>query len=260
MFSTEIERVLNTVAGLIQNTQRILFVTGAGISADSGLPTYRGFGGLYNDQSTEDGIPIETALSGEIMGCNPALSWKYLSQIESSCRGAQPNAAHTMLAMLEQTEREVWILTQNIDGLHRMAGSKNLIEIHGNLYELECTACEHSETVKNYAHLTFPPACPKCGNTIRPRVVLFGESLPEKALRTVHREYNKGFDVVFSIGTTSVFPYIAAPILSAREAHIPTIEINPEPTHLTHQVTHVLPLKAALACTALWERAFHATP
>ena len=117
----EIERV----ASFLRSASSVLFVTGAGISADSGLPTYRGIGGLYEGAETPEGIPIEEALSGYMMRKNPALTWKYIQQIEAASRGASFNRAHSVLAEAERRFERVWVLTQNVDGLHRMAGSKN---------------------------------------------------------------------------------------------------------------------------------------
>src|SRR5919197_2935529 len=128
-------------AKILRSARRTLFVTGAGISADSGLPTYRGIGGLYEDAATEDGIPIELALSGHMMKRDPALCWKYIAQIERACRGATFNSAHAFLAEVEAAVPGTWVLTQNVDGFHRAAGSRQLIEIHGDVHRLVCVGC-----------------------------------------------------------------------------------------------------------------------
>ena len=127
---------IDQVVKFLQNAKEIFVVTGAGISADSGLPTYRGFGGLYDGKTTEDGIPIEVALSGPTFRNRPRLTWKYLAQIEEGARGAVHNRAHEVLAEMEQRFDRVWVLTQNIDSFHTTAGSKNVIEIHGNMKRL----------------------------------------------------------------------------------------------------------------------------
>ena len=106
---------IDEIAGRLKDCSSILFVTGAGISADSGLPTYRGIGGLYEQDGTEDGIPIEAALSGAMFQRDPALTWKYIHQIESACREAGPNRAHEAIAELERRFDRVWTLTQNVD-------------------------------------------------------------------------------------------------------------------------------------------------
>lgn len=242
--------VVARIVGELRRARRLLFITGAGISADSGLPTYRGIGGLYNDQHTEENFSIETALSGSMLEANPAITWKYLGQIESACRGARFNEAHTIIAGWQE-RFEVCVLTQNIDGFHRDAGSRNLIEIHGDIHDLFCTRCDYAATVPDYSSLQIPPACPRCQALVRPRVVLFGEALPSAAIQHLYAELNQGFDLVFSIGTTSVFPYIAGPVAQASQAGIPTVEINPGDTHVTRLVDYKLAASAADSLRAI---------
>lgn len=248
------EKGIETVAAFLREASSVLFITGAGISADSGLPTYRGIGGLYEDAETPEGIPIEEALSGEMMRQNPVLTWKYIHQIEASARGASFNRAHSILAEAERRFERVWVLTQNVDGLHRKAGSKNVIDIHGDVHDVLCTACEHRSTVEDYSHLAPLPLCPDCEAPLRPDVVLFGELLPRKKVETLERELLRGFDVVFSIGTTSVFPYIARPVVEARMKRKATVEINPGETLISGAVDVKLEMRAAEACEALWAR------
>ena len=246
-----IEAVLSEVATLLGRAQRPLFITGAGISADSGLPTYRGIGGLYNDSLTEEGFPIEEALSGHMLACRPEVTWRYIGQIESNCRGAGPNAAHRLIAALEKEKRGLWVLTQNIDSLHRKAGSKNLIEIHGTVHRLLCTECDYTRKLEDYADLTLPPECPKCRQLVRPDVVLFGEMLPRLALEQLAQVMENGPDFVASIGTTSVFPYIAHPVWWACQNGVPAVEINPGDTEVSAIASHRIKMGAAQALTAL---------
>ncbi len=246
---------LERVVGALRGARSLLFITGAGVSADSGLPTYRGIGGLYQERDTEDAVPIEVALSGEMLAREPALTWKYLGQIERACRGAGPNAAHRAIAAMESHFERVCVLTQNIDGFHREAGSRNLIEIHGDIHELHCPACGHRTTVASYAELAeLPPPCPRCFGTLRPTVVLFGEMLPEAALAHWYRELERGFDAVFSVGTSSVFPYIAGPVVEAAQLGIPTVEINPGETRVSRLVEVRVRRGAAETLAALMAR------
>ncbi len=237
---------IHRVSSLLKGCKSILFITGAGISADSGLPTYRGIGGLYNDKSTEDGIPIEMALAGETLQKHPEITWKYLSQIEKNCRQARFNRAHQVIAEMESNFQRVWVLTQNIDGFHRDAGSKNVIEIHGNMHTLICLKCKWQTRVKDYSQLSvIPPLCPECGNIVRPELVFFGEMLPDYECQILARELSRGFDIYFSIGTTSVFPYIQQPIIEANRLKRPTIEINPAQTEVSRLVDIKINLGAA---------------
>ncbi len=244
---------LNEIARKMREARRLLFITGAGISADSGLPTYRGVGGLYNAGETEDGLSIEEALSGECFSVRPDITWKYLSRIEHNCRGVQPNAAHHAIAQLERGDRsrQVVVLTQNIDGLHLQAGSTNVIEIHGTLGERHCTACGKPAAVDVPGDRFGVPRCAECGAVVRPNVVLFGEMLPEKALGRLYAELAVGFGMVVVIGTTAVFPYISEPVMRAVREKVPTVEINPARTRLSDSVDHYLPMRAVEAMSGI---------
>ncbi|CAF1159118.1 unnamed protein product [Didymodactylos carnosus] len=244
--------ILEAAAKDLRHARRVLVITGAGISADSGLPTYRGIGGLYSDgQETEEGLTIEEALSGYTMRTEPDICWKYICQIESTCRAVKHNAAHEALVAFESKFEQFTVLTQNIDGLHRSAGTKDLIEIHGNIHELFCTACNHEKQVVNFADLKIPPDCERCGALVRPRIVLFGEMLPAPALTRLSEIMDKGVDAVITIGTTSVFPYIAGPVLRASETNAITIEVNPSNTKVSHAVRYRLRERAIVALPEL---------
>ena len=241
----EREEKIQIVAELLREAESILFITGAGVSAESGLPTYRGVGGLYEGGQLAGGeMPIEQALSGLMWRQRPEVTWRHLLEIERACRQARPNRAHEVMAQLERTRPRVWVLTQNVDGLHRAAQSRQVIPIHGSLHALECTECEWTEQVADLsAYDELPgdelPSCPACGGLIRPQVVLFGEMLPPAAVERYERELRRGFDLILSVGTTSQFPYIAAPLLEAARRQTPSVEINPTPTPVSHAATYV---------------------
>jgi NAD-dependent deacetylase len=248
------DATLDAVAALIGKAEKPLFITGAGISADSGLPTYRGVGGLYDGNLTAEGISIEEALSGRMLAARPEVTWRYIGEIEANCRGAGPNDAHRVIAALERDKPGLWVLTQNIDGLHRAAGSNKLIEIHGTIHRLSCTACDYTKKVTDYDGMNLPPSCPACGRLLRPEVVLFGEMLPEEAIAQLSKVLEADPDLVVTIGTTSVFPYIAGPVWRASQRGIPTVEINPGESEVSSIVTHRLKLGAGAAMRALWAR------
>jgi NAD-dependent deacetylase len=244
--------LVDIVAELLAKSKSALFITGAGLSADSGLPTYRGVGGLYNDKDPEDGVKIEVALSGEMLNRRPTVTWRHIAKIEEACRGARPNKGHQVIAALEQRMERVVVLTQNVDGLHRQAGSSNVIDIHGRLHHLKCVRCDFAVEVRDFAGLQLPPACPTCKSLVRPDVVLFGEALPSDPFTRLQEQLDLGFDLVFSVGTTALFPYIARPVLVARSEGIPTVEINPGHTDLTDIVDIRLKSTAAKALAAIW--------
>ena len=244
---------MRALAAELARAKRVLVITGAGISADSGLPTYRGVGGLYDSGPTEDGVAIEEALSGTMMRTRPELCWKYLDEIEQACRGRQPNAGHEVLAALAPRYEQFTVLTQNVDGFHRNAGSRDLIEIHGNLHQLHCSSCPYETEVQDYDGLDLPPSCPYCAGLVRPRVVLFGEALPERELSRLYQVIEQGVDLVVSIGTTSVFPYIAQPVIAAARKGVPTAEINPGSSEVSHLVRYRVRERAAVALQQLRE-------
>lgn len=245
--SSQAERIRARLAGM----KRLLFITGAGLSAESGLPTYRGVGGLYVDAETEHGMPIERALSGPVFQRQPDITWQHIAQIERAVRAAQPSAAHRLIATLE-ARFQVVVLTQNVDGLHRAAGSSDIIDIHGDCHELLCTRCSFRETRRDYAGLPIPPHCPRCAAVVRPDVVLFEEMLALEKLQRLRRELAHGFDAYFSVGTTSSFPYIAQPIVEAKRHGRLSVEINPESTSVSELVEFRLSCSAGRALSAIF--------
>ncbi len=246
------QKNIEKVISHLKNCKSILFITGAGLSADSNLPTYRGIGGLYNDEHTEDGIPIEEALSGAMLVRRPALTWRYISRIEAACRDAVFNRGHQVIAEMERHFPRVWVLTQNVDGFHHRAGSKNIIDIHGDVHSLCCTHCNHRRNVEDYSTLNIPPQCPSCSALERPEVVLFGEMLPPDKLFQLEKILYEGFHLVFSIGTSSLFPYIVQPVMEARALGTPTVEINPDQTDISQMVDVKITARAAEALDAIW--------
>ena len=147
-----------------------------------------------------------------MLAARPEITWNYLLELEKATRGVVPNRGHRVIAEMDEYFDEVWTITQNVDGLHHRAGSRNVIDIHGDLHNLGCTRCDYGTTVPDYAELTLPPRCPACQGVLRPAVVLFGEQLPTCKLARFWREFERGFDMVFSVGTSSLFDYIAAPV------------------------------------------------
>ena len=263
----EIEQKLEAIATELQQAKRVLFITGAGISADSGLPTYRGVGGLYNSGKTEEGYPIEQCLSASMFRVRSDITWKYMFQIGEAVMQCEPNPAHKIIAQWEkefaQSGGKVVVFTQNIDGYHRLAGSENVLEIHGSLEKLFCAKCSwesrlnlHDPTSIEHLKLLCQnsvPTCPMCESVIRPRIVMFEEMLPRQVLMQFEEEFDNGngFDMIFSVGTSAMFPYITGPVYTAIHCGKTTVEINPVAGELSHRVTYCLPLGAADALTRL---------
>ncbi len=221
---------LDALARAIERDRDVLFITGAGLSADSGLPTYRGVGGLYDHSATDSGMSIEDALHIDTFRRRPHLTWHHIRTIAETCEGARPNRGHHVIAALESALDRVVVLTQNVDGFHTRAGSRSVIEMHGSLGRLECTQCDWSAEAPDLSTLPPVPRCPVCTGITRPPVVLFGEALPEAAVQQYEAELHRGFGVVVSVGTSSLFPYISAPVQIVQGAGGIAAEINPGST------------------------------
>ena len=251
---SEIERVCERLS----DASCPLFITGSGVSTGAGLPTYRGIGGLYEGKQTEDGMPIEQALSGWMMRDRPEITWKYLWEIAECCRGAQPGPSHRTIADIVRAKPHAWVLTQNVDGLHAASGVvENLIEIHGRASTLLCTACRgefdgDALLFSKACRPPDPPECPSCGELLRPDVVLFGEMLPDAEVKKYDALTTAGIDLVLSVGTSSLFPYITAPVELANEAGVPTVEINTGRTEVSDRVTYRIEQACDDALAALW--------
>lgn len=248
-----VEGAIDHVARRLATAERVLFVTGAGLSADSGLPTYRGLGGLYEDADTEEGIPIERALSGPMFSARPDVTWRHVCRIEEACRGAEPNDGHRAIAELEAIMKVV-VLTQNVDGLHKSGGSTDVIDIHGDVLDLMCTMCSYRERVDSYAGMQVPPRCPDCRGLVRPDVVLFEEMLPVEKLSRLESELARGFDVALSVGTSSLFAYIAGPISHLGARGCLTVEVNPGETEVSAVVDVIIREGAAATLRKIVDR------
>jgi len=253
--SLDDERAVDSIVQAMSRARRLLFITGAGMSADSGLPTYRGRDGIYRtQQTTPHGLSIEQALSGPMLRTRPEITWHYLLELEKTSRHAAPNRGHHVLAEMDGYFDAVWILTQNVDGLHQRAGSRNVLDVHGSLHALECMRCGQQTTTPDYSKLTLPPRCSECEGPIRPQVVLFEEELPYDKLSRLWCEFGAGFDLIFSIGTSSMFEYIVEPVLVGRQMGIATVEINPETTPISSEVDIKIGAGAATVLASIWER------
>ena len=215
---------------ILCDARRVLILTGAGVSAESNVPTFRGGGsaGVWR------GMSFEQLSSAQMVEENLPLVWEWFDYRRKIVGECEPNAAHTALSDWQRAGdfEEFTLVTQNIDGLHRRAGSSKILELHGNIWRARCRMCGETFDVRDLPADERPPVCKMCGDFLRPNVVLFGENLPVKILETAV-ERAKSCDVCLVIGTSSlVYPAASLPEI-ARQAGAKIIEINPEPTALT---------------------------
>lgn len=237
----------------LEKANNILFVTGAGISVESGIPTYQEVGGLYNNNELIEGKTIEEIMSGKTILENPGLVWKCLIERSSFCQNIHFNHAHKVITEMEQHFKRVIVFSQNIDGLHRKAGTQNIIDIHGDIHNLYCAHCSHSEYAENMEKIYLPPNCQNCGAIMRPDVVFFGEALPNKKMMHLAQEVTMGFDVIFIIGTSGKLPYVVGPVGSLHKRGAFTVEINPNQTDISEKVNKKITGKAAEVLGCIWK-------
>ncbi len=197
------------------------------MSAESGVPTFRGTGGLWRNYN-----PHELA-TPEAFARDPLLVWEWYNWRRGLIHEAQPNAGHLALAALEQQGRHVTIVTQNVDGLHGRAGSTHVIELHGSIWKSICTGCSKVDWDHRPKLSTLPPLCRECHQMLRPGVVWFGENLPPMAWEASAEACSEA-GVVLVIGTSGVVYPAAGLVPLAREAGAKIIEINLEATPLSH--------------------------
>ncbi len=243
---------LDAVGVLLSQARSALFITGPGVSQDSGLSHYRGIAGLRR-KKPEDARLFEAALSIDMLQRRPEMTWKYLLRMEEQVRAAAPNRAHEVLVKLEREIKRTTIMTINVDRLHQRAGSRNVIEMHGAMFDLLCSTCELSTRHETFDALDIPPKCKTCGAQLRPDMPLFGEALPVDPFTRLQQELDVGFDIVFAIGTPTMFPYLARPVLLARAAGIPTVEIGPQQSEISDIVDFRFKASTESVMGAIWD-------
>lgn len=235
----------------LKTAQQITVLTGAGISAESGVPTFReAQTGLWAQYDAQE------LATPQAFQRNPKLVWQWYAWRRELVAKAKPNAGHLALAQLERSVPQFTLITQNVDGLHARAGSQNIVELHGNIMRTKCF--DNGHFVQSWPETAeLPPLCPHCGSLLRPDVVWFGENLPHDALETAVSSA-QSCDIFFSIGTSSLVQPAASLPLEAVHAGSLTIEINPQQTPLTAHVAVALSGTAGSILPALVAAAFPA--
>jgi NAD-dependent deacetylase len=212
---------------------RVTVLTGAGVSAESGVQTFRDKDGLWQQLSPQELASIDGFLR------NPKRVWEWYQHRRRILHAVEPNPGHFALTELQRLLPKLTIITQNVDRLHQRAGSAAVVELHGNLEENFCAQCRAPYPYDIDVNESELPCCEECGGLIRPAVVWFGEMLPAEAIEEAERA-SSTCDVFLSIGTSAeVYPAAALPLLAKREGAF-LVEINPEPTSQTPAADCVL--------------------
>lgn len=212
-------------AGKVLAEGRALTVlTGAGISAESGIPTFRGKDGYWRNYR------VEELATPQAFQSNPSLVWEWYSMRRGLLASVRPNPAHYAIAEMERLAGAFTLITQNVDGLHRLAGSRRVLEIHGSIWRVRCVECNLREE-RRKAFEDLPPRC-GCGGLLRPDVVWFGEMLPGDVLTESYRAV-ESCDVMLVVGTSGVVQPAASFPYMAKERGAKVIEVNPEGTPIS---------------------------
>ncbi len=223
---------MDEIRASLESASSIAALTGAGVSAESGIPTFRGPGGLWRNFRPED------LATPEAFARDPKLVWEWYDWRRSVIAAAQPNAAHIALAELERSAKNFTLITQNVDGLHDRAGSGRVLKVHGDIWVLRCSSCGREREDLRPSIPDLPPRC-ACGGFERPGVVWFGEALPQEIWR--HAEYAARTANIFLVIGTAAAVYPAAGLVAlAKSAGAKVIEINVAETPVSASADFVL--------------------
>ena len=236
------QEIVQELAEMIGKASRIVAFTGAGISAESGVPTYRGEGGVWNKYDPTVYAHIDYFMK------DPTLYWSFFHDVRYDVlRKAKPNEAHLALARLEKAGKLKAVITQNIDGLHQLAGSRKVLELHGSTRDIYCLECGRHFTIDELHEMLIrqnPPPCAHCGGMLRPAVVFFGEGLPRDVLEEATEDAMK-CDLMIAIGSSLVvYPAALLPERAKRSGARLAI-INHDPTPLDEIADLVISASAA---------------
>ncbi len=222
---------------MIERTNRIVAFTGAGISAESGIPTYRGADGVWNKYDPDKYANVNYFFR------DPTYYWNFFRDVRYRVlKAAEPNEGHKALARLERLGCLAAVITQNIDGLHQSAGSSNVLELHGNTSRIGCLNCgaDYSiDEVYQQLETQLPPTCRICGGMLKPRVVMFGEALPAETLEQASQESGR-CDLFISVGSSLVVQPAASMPVIAKRAGAALVIVNQDATPLDNQADLVI--------------------
>jgi len=223
---------MDAVRKWLQQANSVAVLTGAGISAESGVPTFRGDNGLWKHRRPED-LATPTAFARD-----PQLVWEWYDWRRSVLAKANPNPGHYALAKLENRVTNFTLITQNVDGLHELAGSRNVLRLHGSIWRVRCLTCQQERVHRRIPFPEIPPKC-ECGGTLRPAVVWFGEPLPQDVWKAAENAARSAG--LFLVIGTSAMVYPAAGLAQiAKSSGARVVEINIAKTQLSDQIDQFL--------------------
>ncbi|MFN9263014.1 MAG: SIR2 family NAD-dependent protein deacylase [Acidobacteriota bacterium] len=223
------ERELAAARRLLAAAGSLAALTGAGVSAESGVPTFRGPGGLWRNFRPEE------LATPEAFARDPRTVWEWYLWRRGLIAATEPNAGHRALAAWEQQHERFTLITQNVDGLHDRAGSRRILKLHGDLWQERCSGCGYQRRNRALAYPALPPPCPDCGAPLRPSVVWFGEPLPRMVWAEAERAVAQA-DLLLVVGTAAQVYPAAGLVEQARCA----IEVNPASTPFSSRVALAL--------------------
>lgn len=228
-----LEDSIQAAAKALAGAGRVMAFTGAGVSAESGVATFRGAGGLW------EGQPVEQVATPEAFRRDPLRVWRFYEARRVQASTVRPNPAHLTLARWQERFPAFCLATQNVDGLHEAAGSRGVLELHGGLWRVRCTACGRRREERTVPLPELPPRCPGCGAMERPDIVWFGEVLPADVLSDAADAAGRA-EVFVVVGTSAVVYPAAGLVEIAASAGATVIEVNPEASALAHLADIVL--------------------
>ncbi len=255
MSEAKFDEQLDRAAEIVATAQYTIALVGAGLSKESGIPTFRGGDGLWDKHGEPPVDGYQRFLA------DPAGWWaerlaqqEKMSDFSSAIEAAQPNPGHIAMAEMERLGLLKHIITQNIDNLHQLAGSRALTEIHGNRTKMRCVGCSRRWPRDEFRFDEVPPRCPGCGDLVKSDTVMFGEPIPPDAIESCYREAQRA-DCVLLVGTSAVvYPAAEFPVIAYRRG-ARLVEVNPQPTPLTDLCASVLRAPSGEALPKLVERA-----
>jgi NAD-dependent deacetylase len=231
----------------LRAASRVAVLTGAGISAESGIPTFRGEGGLWRNYRAED------LATPEAFARDPKLVWEWYDWRRGVCAKAHPNDGHRVIAEMERHYGDFLLITQNVDALHPRAGSRKLVEIHGNVFRARCTVCPEHFDLGDGPLPQLPVLCPACGKLARPHIVWFGETYDRRVLHQATTFLSQA-EVVLVVGTSGAVTTPVSLALLAIDNGAYAIEINPNESQMTRFANAFIQQNAGVALPELWRQ------